>query len=165
MSFRMDIKVRKHGGEGRQGKKTPPRDTLPERLLPVFISRGISPDALKTFEYADMDKDGRYADIWIAFDGENLYVVTGKDRIVRRRTRSVPDLTYEVSGFELYPVKDFDSLTVERFISSARLMGVKKAAAEGEEDTCTEIVRFSLGVASRIDKFTRNYRRFKEGRA
>ena len=68
-----------------------------------------------------------------------------------------------MTDFSEYLLEDIDSLEVERFIASARLMGIKKSSLDGEKKEYKELACFSLGTAGKIDRFVRNYKTFKEG--
>ncbi len=157
----MDIKLRKLNKQRLSNEKRKSKK-LPDYLITVFTDRGISYRDLKAFEYTDMDGAMQYADGLVAFDDKRLYVVTGKEHFIKKPFGK-SFIKYEVTDFSEYLLEDIDSLEVERFIASARLMGIKKSFFDGEKKEYKEFAYFSLGTAGKIDRLVRNYKASKDG--
>ncbi|MBR1739364.1 MAG: ABC transporter ATP-binding protein [Ruminococcus sp.] len=111
--------------------------------------RGIDPEKLKYCVKADLDGEGRYIDVYISFDEETLSVLSGYEhyeklkRGVKRRSLAA----FDVKGYSEYPLSGIDSLYVDRYSHTARLM-VKPA--EGAD---FPIARFSVGFSDKFEKF------------
>ena len=56
-------------------------DKLSGAVEKAFSCRGVDPENLKYCVKADLDGDGCYYDVYIAFDGEKLYLLSGYDRL------------------------------------------------------------------------------------
>ena len=62
-------------------------DILPASVEDELIKRGVSVNRLLYCAKADMDGDGCYLDMYLAFDSEALYILRGYE-IYERLTKS-----------------------------------------------------------------------------
>ena len=74
----------------------------------------------------------------------------------RKKLKTVFDFV----SFDSIPHEDIKSLEIERYVSTARLVAKKKDENEPNE----ELIRFSLGIANKLDSFTRHFNDFKDGK-
>ncbi|MBO5220974.1 MAG: ABC transporter ATP-binding protein [Clostridia bacterium] len=122
-------------------------EDLPKEIRARFEERGIL--GLKECVKSDMLPDGTFGILWVGVDEEYLYLLSGKEKRVRRRGK--PTKTeFEETSFDLLPIKDLGKCKVERYFATARLVCEK----EGEEPR--ELLKFSLGAANEINKLLRH---------
>ena len=67
-------------------------DKLSGAVEKAFSCRGVDPENLKYCVKADLDGDGCYYDVYIAFDGEKLYLLSGYDRLQKEVVITMPVL-------------------------------------------------------------------------
>ncbi len=133
--------------------------------IPVHVSdemkaHGIVIDDIISYQYSDMDKDGNFADCWIFFDKELIYIMTGYDKVEKVGGRKKLRTVFDFISIDRIEHSDIKSLEVERFVSTARLIANPKDEAEPP----IEIMRFSLGIANKMFPFVRHFNDFKEGK-
>lgn len=111
--------------------------------------RGVMPEKLKYCVKADLDGEGKYIDVYITFTDDTLCVISGYEeyaKLKRHEKRKVMS-SFEVKDYEEYELSKIDSLYVDRYSDSARLM---LKPTEGED---RPIARFSLGFSDKFEKF------------
>ncbi|MBO4391821.1 MAG: ATP-binding cassette domain-containing protein [Clostridia bacterium] len=133
---------------------------IPAHISEAIKARGIAIDDIVSYGYTDMDKDGNFADCWVFFDKENIYYLTGYDKIEKIRGRKKLKTVFDFVSFDIIPHEDIKSLEIERYVSTARLIAVKKEEGAPVE----ELMKFSLGIANKLDAFIRHFNDFKEGK-
>ncbi|MBQ6052552.1 MAG: ATP-binding cassette domain-containing protein [Clostridia bacterium] len=133
---------------------------IPAHISEVIKARGIAIDGIISYGYTDMDKDGNFADCWVFFDKENIYFLTGYDRIEKIGGRKKLKTVFDFVSFDIIPHEDIKSLEIERYVSTARLIAVKKEDGKPVE----ELMKFSLGIANKLNSFVRHFNDFKEGK-
>jgi len=133
---------------------------MPVHIKEKFLVRNVDLNQLIAVEYADMAKDGGYADVWVSFDKESFYIMTGFEKIVQKKGAKRLKVEYDLLDFTCIPITDIKKLSTERFISTARLLSVD----DEKSDFAREIIPFSLGVCPKIDKFCTKFNNFKEGK-
>jgi ATP-binding cassette subfamily B protein len=135
---------------------------IPQHIRDVYEKKSINIDNLIACEYSDMSKNGEFADVWLAFDKEYLYIMKGYDKVVKKKGNQRLKVIYELISFDLIPLEKIKKLEIERFISTARLVSYDTNESTG--DVTTEIVCFSLGAANKVEKQVRRFNTFKEGK-
>lgn len=130
-------------------------DKLTESVIQAFESRAVNTEKLKYCVKADLDGDGCYYDVYITYDSEKLYLLSGYDRLVTRKRKS--EARFDFKDFTEIPVSDIKRLYVERFQHTSRLLAEK---ADGEE-IC--LSRFSGGFGEKFEQFCRRFECLKKG--
>ena len=133
---------------------------IPAHIEEEMKKRGIVVDDIISYQYSDMDKDGNFADCWIFFDKEKIYILTGYDKIEKIGGRKKLKTVFEFVSIDSFDHKDIKSLEIERFVSTARLI----AKFSDENEPPKEIMKFSLGIANKMVPFMRHFNDFKEGK-
>lgn len=90
-----------------------------------FIQRAVDVNNLLYCVKADMDADGRYIDVYITFDKENLYILGGRETFEKYKgKKAVPhtEPRFEFDSYNYYPLTDIAELYVDRYRNTARLM-------------------------------------------
>lgn len=128
-------------------------DTLTAGVEEALMSRGVSLDKLLYCLKCDMDGEGLYYDTYLAFDSENLYIVSGYDRLTKQKKNYVT--TFDFKDYKEYSLKELTELYVDRYRYTCRLMG--KFGDEGNgEKIC--LSRFSSGFSEKAEQFCRRYK-------
>lgn len=130
-------------------------DKLSGAVEQAFSCRGVDPENLKYCVKADLDGDGCYYDVYIAFDDEKLYLLSGYDRLQKRGRHY--DAGFDFKDFVEYPVKDIESLTVDRYTYASRLM------AKFSDGKDVPLARFSAGFGEKFGQFCRRFECLKKG--
>ena len=130
-------------------------DKLSGAVEKAFSCRGVDPENLKYCVKADLDGDGCYYDVYIAFDGEKLYLLSGYDRLQKRGRHY--DAGFDFKDFAEYPVKDIESLTVDRYTYASRLM------AKFSDGKDVPLARLSAGFGEKFGQFCRRFECLKKG--
>ena len=130
-------------------------DKLSGAVEQAFSCRGVDPENLKYCVKADLDGDGCYYDVYIAFDDEKLYLLSGYDRLQKRGRHY--DAGFDFKDFVEYPVKDIESLTVDRYTYASRLM------AKFSDGKDVPLARFSAGFGEKFGQFCRRFECIKKG--
>ena len=133
---------------------------IPSHVAEAIKARGIDIGSIISYQYTDMDKDGNFADCWIFFDKESIYFLTGYDRIEKTGGRKKLKTVFDFVSFSSVSHEDIKSLEIERFVSTARLVAIKK----DEQASVEELMKFSLGIANKLSAFVRHFNDFKEGK-
>ncbi len=143
--------------------------TLAPGILELFRSNGVDPDGFLFTVTGDMDARGNFADAWLAIDSKGLYVATGLEELIPvgkvkkadgedRPNKGAKALTarWRLDSLVTYPIDEFESLKVERYVSTGTLLGVKN----GED---CPIIRFTLGLNAFFDDFAKAFNAVKKG--
>lgn len=155
-------------------------DQLTPRLEGEFEQRAVDVSQLLYCVKADMDGDGRYFDVYITFDKEQLYLLRGYDTLVKKGGRHIPDFTFE--SYDYYKLSEISELYVDRYRNTARLMAKlcpeageevhqNEEAPESEEASPKtetplreiDLARFSVGFAEKFEKFSERFNKTKKG--
>lgn len=130
-------------------------DKLSPAVSSAFENRAVNVDKLKYCVKADLDYDGCYYDVYITFDDEKLYILSGYDRLVKKGR--IFDAGFDFKDFCEYSVSDFEKLYVDRYQYASRLMAKKS------DGTDMVIARFSAGFAEKFEQFCRRFDCLKKG--
>ena len=120
---------------------------LPDSVEKVLWERGVDLDALLYCIKADLDGEGRYVDLYLTFDRENLYLVKGLGGVERVRSTGYLKPTFQFQDYEEIPLKKIQSGEMERLIHSGRMI---LTDAEGNQ---RQLCRFSIALCDPFDKF------------
>ncbi len=139
--------------------------TLPAGVLELFRAQGVNTDGFLYAVTGDMDSEGNFADAWLAFDEKGIYVAAGAEELVgvrektdRKERSRKKALTprWRLDSLVTWPADEFDKLSIERYVSTGRLIGEK----DGEQ---TPIIRFTLGRNAFFDDFAKAFNAVKKG--
>lgn len=130
---------------------------LPEYVKHSFDGQGIDTGKIMYSVHSDM-KNGEFIEVWIAFDAENLYIMTGFDKVEKIKGVRKLTVSFEVNSLETIAHEKLDTLKVERFLSTARLI------SEKENIDSIEIASFTIGYAANFENFIKAYKNMKEGK-
>lgn len=154
------------------------KNNIPEHIIKCFSEKGINTEKLLYSVHGDM-KNGEFVEVWIAFDEENLYILSGMERVEKVAGIRRLDISFIPGDFEVIPHTRLGKLKVERYLSTACLMSVKPSdetpdrTSEGTADQCKdsenildnfELATFTIGFAVYFENFIKVYENFKEGK-
>lgn len=139
------------------------KNRLPEYMKKSFEKKGIDTGKLIYAVHGDM-KDGEFIDVWITFDQDQLYIMTGMEKVVRTGGSRRLDISFEAQDPEAIPHRKLGKLKVERFLSTACLLSVKAPDSDAEVLDDFELATFSLGFAVYFENFIKCYENFKQGK-
>ena len=134
-----------------------------KRLLPLHIKnvlagRGINPDSLVCWIRCEAGVGSESYDLLMAFNDSTLYLIKGKESVDIVKGSRKLSVAFEAFSCQEESLKDLGKLSVERMLSSGRLVAENKGQSR-------ELVRFPLGSAGRLDGFIRALQVFiKDGR-
>ena len=136
-------------------------DTLSTAVEDAYIKRGVFVDQLLYCVKADMDGEGCYIDQYITFTKDTLHILSGYETYnrVKNKTKKESISKFEVKEYESIPIKEIESLYLDRLQNTARLM-VKKE--DGKE---ISVARFSLGFSEKFEQFSERVNLTKKGEA
>ncbi len=143
-------------------KKKPPLPPGKEKnTLPRFIEKALGEKGLETAGalYAckgDMDAEACYKDLWMFFDPKGLYLAFCREETVKPgRGHVPPEPKITVEKITAVPAEEIDSLSIERYTSTGRL--IMSCGADS-----SPLTYFSPGLAGAFDKFARVFNTYKE---
>ena len=130
-----------------------PKRQLPPYIKHVFVSRGINPDSLISWIRCEAGVDDESYDLLMAFNDATLYMIKGRERVDRVKGAKKLTASFEPFSGSEERLSDLGKLTLERMLSSGRLVADK-------EGQLRELFRFPLGTAGRLDGFVRALQAF-----
>ena len=95
-------------------------DKLTDSVSEAFASRAVDVEKLKYCVKADLDFEGCYYDVYITYDEEKLYLLSGYDRLITKRRKS--ESGFDFKDFNEISVTDIEKLYVDRYQYASRLM-------------------------------------------
>lgn len=124
-------------------------DILAGKISDEFLKRGVDTDTLKYCVKADLDGEGKYIDVYLAFNDELLCILSGYEHYgkLRRGQKREQLADFDVLDYKEYSLKDAGRLYVYRYINSAALI---LELADGQE---IPVARFSIGFCDKFEKF------------
>lgn len=126
-------------------------DLIPGAVNSELLKRGVMTDELLYCVKADMNSEGTYYDVYIAFDKNTLYVIEGIESYPKRVKNTLKDADFATQGYSDYALSSIEKMYVDRYQNTARLMLVAK---EGDIEKEFSIARFSVGFSEKFEKFT-----------
>ncbi len=130
-------------------------DKLTDAVQDAFISRAVDTEKLHYCVKADMDKEGCYYDVYITFDDNSLYLLSGYDRLVKNKKTF--NSQFDFKDYEEIKNSDIDELFVDRYQFTARLM------AKMTDGTTRQLALFSSGFSDKFEQFCRRFATVKKG--
>lgn len=124
-------------------------DKLTEPVTRAFEARAVDTQKLKYCVKADLDADGCYYDVYITFDEQKLYLLSGYDRLITKSRKTQGG--FDFKDFSEIPVSDVKRLYVEHLQYTSRLI----AEHENGDERC--IARFSGGFGEKFEQFCRRF--------
>ena len=77
---------------------------IPEHVRNAMENSGINVSEIIAYVYSDMAPDGTFADCWLFFDKELLYVMTGFDTVKEKKGPKKLQCVYERKSLERFDV-------------------------------------------------------------
>lgn len=124
-------------------------DKLNPSVERAFAARAVDINELLYCVKADIDFEGKFVDVYITFDKENLYLMTGYDRLVKNKKTFNSD--FDFVDFTYHPLSEIKELYVDRYQYTARLM------AKDNDEKEFALARFSLGFGEKFEKFCKRF--------
>ncbi len=129
---------------------------LPEYMLAAFEGQGIDTSQLVYGIHTDLTLDSDNADVYTAVSKENLYILYGREKVVKTTGARRIVAVYEAIGLTKHPLPDLGELSVERLLSTGRLLSEK----EGELGL---VLLFSIGFLGDIERMMKVIKNIREG--
>ena len=130
-------------------------DKLTVAVEDAFIKRAVDTEKLLYCVKADMDGDGLYYDVYVTFDEDKLYILSGYDRLVKNKKTF--DSQFDFKDFCEFDNADIEKLYVDRYQFTARLM------AKMTDGNSKQLARFSGGFSEKFEQFCRRFTTIKKG--
>lgn len=130
-------------------------DKLTPAVEDAFIKRAVDTEKLLYCVKADMDGEGCYYDVYITFDEQRLYMMSGYDRLVKNKKTF--DSQFDFRDYCEFDNSDIDELYVDRYQFTARLM------AKMKDGDSKQLALFSGGFSEKFEQFCRRYSTIKKG--
>ncbi|MCH5324016.1 MAG: ATP-binding cassette domain-containing protein [Eubacterium sp.] len=129
-------------------------DKLTDAVASAFAARAVDVDRLKYCVKADMDSEGCYYDVYVTYDEEKLYILSGYDRLVKNRKTF--DSAFDFKDYAEYDNADIERLYVDRYQYTCRLIA---KMTDGRE---LPLGRFSSGFSEKFEQFCRRFECLKK---
>ncbi|MFQ8600622.1 MAG: hypothetical protein ACLSAP_08600 [Oscillospiraceae bacterium] len=130
---------------------------MPDSVQAALSARGVVQENLLYCVKADLDAQGQYLDVYLAFDRDALHCISGLERPPARKSRGAG--SFEVQDYDYYPLDTIQNADVVRQVYTAQLV---LALSDGSEKA---LCRFSLGFAAQFEKFKDCLIKSKRGEA
>lgn len=133
-------------------------DVIPEAVQNELIKRGVSINELMYCVKADMDGEGSYFDMYLAFTKETLHILSGYEAYgkLKNKGKGSGILKYEVKEYTYIDIDKINRMYVDRHQNTARLM----IEDQNEEYS---IARFSIGYSDKFEKFSERLNKVHKG--
>ncbi|MBQ7595555.1 MAG: ABC transporter ATP-binding protein [Clostridia bacterium] len=135
------------------------KNTFKQKKFPDYINTALEKCGLKTQDLIysvllDMTPDGDFADCFLCFDKQGLYIADGSVEVPSKKGRPC---TAQVEKINAFPNEEIEELSLERYVSTARL------TAKSGDDT-VPIAMLSYRCLAEVDRFIYVYNAFCEGK-
>jgi len=141
----------------KKAEKQKKQPILPAEVLELLEKQGVSSGNLLMGVTGDMDNDCNYCSAWMTFDQEGLYIAFGEEIIKSKKSRKKPEFIYRLDRLQTLPAGDIESLKVERYVTTGRLIMV-----ECGDDV--SLARFSIGLCDKMQRLCDCFNAMKEGK-
>lgn len=133
-------------------------DLIPHCVEEEFIKCGTAPESLLYCVKADLDGEGCYVDVYIAFTQDTLHIMSGVEDVQFRRRKMKKDelSTFTRDNYSYIELSEIKRVYVDRSQYTARFM------VEYENGDELPIARFSSGYADKFEKFAERLAKIKE---
>ena len=131
------------------------KNKVPDYIIQAFSAQGVDVKNLLYAIHTDMTKDGNYADIYTAVDSENLFILTGEEKVVKITGARRIVAEYEVKELEIFKLTDLGELITEKLISTGRLNSDK----DGSEQN---LLLFSIGYLTYVERLVKCVKNINE---
>lgn len=123
-------------------------DVIPTPVEDELIKRGVSVNQLLYCVKSDMDGEGCYFDMYLAFTKDTLHMISGYEKYNKLSSKKDKSnfMTYEVAEYRYIAIEKIEEMYLDRNQNTARLM-----VKEKEEEY--PIARLSLGYAEKFEQF------------
>jgi ATP-binding cassette subfamily B protein len=146
-------------GKHNPKKHQPKPSVLPKEVLQLWQANGLATGQLILGATGDMDNAGNYCSAWLSFDPQGLYIAFGDEmiRTKKKTSRKKPELLYRMDSLQTVPVAEIESLKVERYVTTGRLIMVSR----GDDISLT---RFSIGLCGKMQQLCDCFNAMKDAR-
>jgi ATP-binding cassette subfamily B protein len=139
---------------------------IPEYITQAYEANGVKAE----FWYAvhmDMNRQGKFADTYVAVDTDNLYVLYGTEKVVKASGAKRIVAEYQTDEIEVYPISELNELKAERMLSTGYLYDTVKVESEEKEEKeevrGKKLLLFSLGFLDKAEKVAKVVKNIKDG--
>ena len=129
-----------------------------EYMIQAFAANGIPVKDLIFAIHTDMTLDADFADVYVAVDRVNMYILYGVERVVKVQDARRLVSQYDTHEVVTHPLESLGELKTEALLSTCRLVGNK----DGEEKL---ILLFTLGYQSFADRLVKVIKNIRKGEA
>ncbi|MDR2570819.1 MAG: ABC transporter ATP-binding protein/permease [Oscillospiraceae bacterium] len=131
------------------------KTAIPYYMIPALESSGVDIKEILYATHTDMDTDGSAADVYIAISMENLYVLYGKEKVVKTEGARRIVALYEPDRLEVFSLKELEEPGCDRLLTTGRLFAEKDSQAH-------VVLLFSLGFMTQAEKIIKVIKNIKE---
>lgn len=139
-------------------EKKPKKTSFPQQVLALLEQEGLSTDSFLSSVVGDMDNEANFCSLWLAFDEKGLYFATGSETVKKKKGAKKLKTDYKLHKLETIPIKDYEKLKTERYLSTGRLIGEKN----GEDFSLTF---FSISLLKPFEDFCKAFNDFRSGKS
>ncbi|MCL2002446.1 MAG: ABC transporter ATP-binding protein/permease [Oscillospiraceae bacterium] len=134
------------------------KSSIPRYMAPALARQGLDVSKLIYAIHTDLTAEGSAADVYCALSEDTLYILTGREKIVKVEGARRIVALYEPESLSAYPLADLGEMKCERLLTTGRLFSEKDGEAEG-------ILLFSLGFFAHAERLGKVIGNIKEGKA
>jgi ATP-binding cassette subfamily B protein len=124
-------------------------------MAPALERQGIDVSKLIYAVHTDLTLEGNSADVYCAVSADTLYILTGREKVVKTEGARRIVALYEPETLSAYPLSGFGELKCERLLTTGRLFSEK----DGENEV---ILLFSLGFFAHAERLIKVIQNIKE---
>ncbi|MCL2352791.1 MAG: ABC transporter ATP-binding protein/permease [Firmicutes bacterium] len=99
---------------------------VPSYMEPAFLKAGVDASVLVYAAHTDMEPDGSFSDAYCAVSRDALYILYGKEGVVRMEGARRIVASYEPKRLETYPLAGLGALECEKLLTTGRLWATHK---------------------------------------
>jgi ATP-binding cassette subfamily B protein len=129
---------------------------VPEYMLSAFRDQGVYTSSLIYGVHADSANEYDNTDVYIAVSRDTMYILFGREKVVRTNGARRIVAVYQANRFETYSLSQLGELTCELLLSTVRLCSERDNEAE-------VLLVFSIGFLSDVEKLCKVVKNIREG--
>ncbi|MDR0294444.1 MAG: hypothetical protein LBH95_09885, partial [Oscillospiraceae bacterium] len=132
------------------------KSAVPRYMAPAFTRQGLDVSTLLYAIHTDMTPEGGGADVYCALSSDTLYILYGREKVVRVEGARRVVALYESDRLEAYPLAELGELGCERLLTTGRLFSEKDGDAR-------VLLLFSLGFLAHAERLVKVVKNIREG--
>ncbi|MCL2508754.1 MAG: ABC transporter ATP-binding protein/permease [Oscillospiraceae bacterium] len=133
------------------------KSPIPDYMAPALRRQGLDVSKLIYAIHTDMDLSGGSADVYCALSADTLYILTGREAVVKTKGARRLVALYEPEKMESYPLADLGEPGYEKLLTTGRLFFEKDGGA-------ASVLLFSLGFVAQVERLTKVIKNIREGK-